>query len=321
MIETKNLTKKFGNFTAVENLSLSIDHGESYGFLGPNGSGKTTTILMLLGVLKPTSGEVKIEGQSVQTDSFNLKKKIGVVAEYQKYYDEMTAWEYIQFFADLYEVADKEAKANLLFDRLGLEKWKNVLIKGYSTGMQKKLGFARALIHSPQLLILDEPVSGLDPFSITQVRELLLDVKSKGCALLISSHILSEIEKLVDRVGIIYKGNLIAQDTMQGLRHMVGQRNYLQLSFKTINQAQIQTFAALSFVKKIETTSNQLKLFIDQDTEEYRAEIGQLILKNDLVVLELEKKEPNLEETFITITENNFKQIADQVSSTGEKNE
>jgi ABC-type multidrug transport system ATPase subunit len=187
--------------------------------------------------------------------------------------------------------------------------------------MQKKLGFARALIHSPQLLILDEPVSGLDPFSITQVRELLLDVKSKGCALLISSHILSEIEKLVDRVGIIYKGNLIAQDTMQGLRHMVGQRNYLQLSFKTINQAQIQTFAALSFVKKIETTSNQLKLFIDQDTEEYRAEIGQLILKNDLVVLELEKKEPNLEETFITITENNFKQIADQVSSTGEKNE
>ncbi len=321
MIETKNLTKKFGNFTAVNDLFLTIDHGESYGFLGPNGSGKTTTILMLLGVLKPTSGEVKIDGQSIQTDSFNLKKKIGVVAEYQKYYDEMTAWEYIQFFADLYEVADKETKANQLFECLGLEKWKNVLIKGYSTGMQKKLGFARALIHDPQLLILDEPVSGLDPFSISQVRELLLDVKASGCALLISSHILSEIEKIVDRVGIIYKGNLVAQDTMQGLRHMVGQRDYLQLSFQSITETQAQTFAALPFVQKMEKNAQQLKLFIDQDLPDYRVAIGDLILNNELVVLEMEKIKPNLEETFITITENNFKHIAQQVSPTGEQYE
>ena len=171
----------------------------------------------------------------------------------------MTAWEYIQFFADLYEVTNKEAKANQLFERLGLEKWKNVLIKGYSTGMQKKLGFARALIHDPQLLILDEPVSGLDPFSISQVRELLLDVKASGCALLISSHILSEIEKIVDRVGIIYKGNLVAQDTMQGLRHMVGQRDYLQLSFQSITETQAQTFAALPFVQKIGEERSAIK--------------------------------------------------------------
>ena len=321
MIETKHLTKKFGDFTAVNDLFLTINKGESYGFLGPNGSGKTTTIMMLLGVLKPTFGEVLVDGEPIRTNSFAVKKKIGVVTEYQKYYEEMSAWEYVQFFADLYEVEDKEKKANELFERLGLSKWKNVLVKGYSTGMKKKLGFARALIHSPELLILDEPVSGLDPFSISQVRELLMEVKKTGCSLLISSHILSEIEKIVDRVGIIYKGSLVAQDTMEGLRHMVGQRDYLKLDFESIDANQIKCFEKLPFVKEIEQSLNQVRLFVDEDLDTTRSEIGQCILDNQLVVMGMEKVEANLEETFITITENNFEVLTSQMTSKGNDNE
>lgn len=321
MIQTKHLTKKYGDFTAVEDLFLSIDKGESYGFLGPNGSGKTTTIMMLLGVLKPTYGEILVAGKPIKTDSFALKKKIGVVAEYQKYYEDMTAWEYVQFFADLYGVDNKEKQANELFERLGLLKWKDVLIKGYSTGMKKKLGFIRALIHSPELLILDEPVSGLDPFSISQVRELLMDVKSTGSSLLISSHILSEIEKVVDRVGIIYKGSLVAQDTMEGLRHLVGQQDYIKLDLYSIEEDALTSFDKLPFVQKIEQSENQLRLYINQDSDENRAAIGEIVLNHRLVVMGMEKVEADLEETFITITENNFKFIANQVESKGVSND
>lgn len=321
MIETTNLTKKFGNFTAVNNLSFSVKQGESYGFLGPNGSGKTTTLMMMLGVLKPTSGSVYINGEEVRTNSFSIKKKIGVVTEYQSYYENMSAWEYIQFFANLYEVESFEKNAADLLDRLDLLKWKNVLIKGYSTGMKKKLGFVRALIHDPEILILDEPVSGLDPFSIKQVRELLIDIKKTGCGLLISSHILSEIEKTVDRVGIIYNGRMVAEDTMDGLRQMIGQKEHILLEFKNLNESQAQIFLKLPFVKQMKQNESKLSLYLDEDSPENREMIGNCILQENLIIMNMNKIQTSLEETFITITEKNLSSITEKVQMNRNENE
>ncbi len=225
MIITENLTKKFGAFTAVDKLNLKINDGESYGFLGPNGAGKTTTLLMLLGIIQPTSGTVVIKDEPIQSDSFQIKRKIGVVAEYQTFYENMTAWEYVMFFANLYQVSNSKKRANELFEYVDLIRWKDMLISSYSTGMKKKLGFIRALVHSPELLILDEPVSGLDPFGIIQVRSLLTDEKEHGTTLIISSHILSEVERTADRVGIISRGKLILEDSMENIRRQVGEGN------------------------------------------------------------------------------------------------
>jgi ABC-2 type transport system ATP-binding protein len=305
MIVTKNLTKKYGNFTAVDQLNLSIEAGESYGFLGPNGAGKTTTLSMLLGILKPTSGEVFIKGESIRSDSFALKQKIGVVAEYQTFYERMTAWEYVLFFAQLFGVQKPEQRADELFHQLHLEQWKNLLISGYSTGMKKKLGFIRALIHSPELLVLDEPVSGLDPFGIIQVRGLLMAEKKRGCTLIISSHILSEVEQTADKVGILSNGKLILENSMDTMRSRVSGGDRINLSFATLDEPVYHQMAQLPFVQEISRDGNHVSLLTHADRD-YREDIGKFILHHQLVLLEMRKSETSLEEVFMTITESSL---------------
>ncbi|HEY59152.1 MAG TPA: ABC transporter ATP-binding protein [Anaerolineae bacterium] len=313
MIVTKNLTKNYGNLTAVDKINLTIHDGESFGLLGPNGAGKTTVLMMLLGILKPTSGEVLIDGMRIQTDSFTIKRRIGVVAEYQIFYDEMTAWEYLMFFAKLFEVENFETRANDLLARINLQEWKDVLVGGFSAGMKKKLSFIRALIHSPDYLMLDEPVSGLDPFGIIQVRELLSQEQKKGTTILISSHILSEVEKTVARVGIMANGHLIAQDFMNNLSYKVGRSEQVDMKFANLNKADVNAFTSLKVVKKAEQKGNSITLFIEMGANNSLEEIGKCILNRQLVVLNMQKKETSLEEAFITITKNNLDSFTDSM--------
>ena len=308
-IETSDLTKKFGKFVAVDTLNLTIEPGESYGFLGPNGAGKTTTLLMMLGIHKPTSGKVLINDTDVQSGSFALKNRIGVVAEYQSFYDEMSAWEYLMFFANLFKVSEPEKKGQALLEELGLWDWRDVLVGGYSTGMKKKLGFARALVHTPDLLILDEPVSGLDPFGIIQVREMLKSEQAKGCTLLISSHILSEVEKTVDQVGIIANGRLILQDKMETLRQRVAGSQNIELTFASIRDDDVAELRRLPFVTQIDQLDNHL-IIKTGDDQDYREPIGKTIMERKLVLLEMKKAEKSLEEAFVTITEQNLAHLA-----------
>jgi ABC-2 type transport system ATP-binding protein len=215
VLQTDALTRRFGAFTAVDGLNLEVRQGETYGFLGPNGAGKTTTLMMLAGVLRPTSGEVRLFGKRLSDDPFALKRRVGVVIEAQSYYDEMTAWEYLTFFARLYRAQDASKRGQTLLERLGLWEWRDTIIGGFSTGMQRKLALVRALLHAPELLILDEPVASLDPFSVKQVRELLLDEHAAGRTILISSHILSEIEH--DRPLVSSRAAVSVEDTMSSL--------------------------------------------------------------------------------------------------------
>ena len=302
MIQTTNLTKTFGPFMAVDHLNLKILPGETYGFLGPNGAGKTTTLLMILGILKPTEGEVHVFGEPVSSGSFSIKRRLGVVAEYQSFYDEMTAWEYLMFFSKLFEVEDPEKRIQELMGRIQLWKWRNVLLSGYSTGMKRKLGFVRALLHSPDVLILDEPVSGLDPFGVVQIREVLIDEHKAGKTILISSHILSEVERTADRVGIIAQGRLLVEDSMVNLRQKVGGCRRIELQALHPTEKLVQEIHALPFVDRIDR-ENDLMVIYTHDDADYRADLGRFLTSQGVVVQGMRALETTLEEAFITITE------------------
>jgi len=317
MIRTQNLTKKYNEFKAVDNLSLEVKEGEIYGFLGPNGAGKTTTILMLLGILKPTQGEVYLFGQNITKDFLSIKKKMGVVSEKQYLYKEMTAGEYLNFFADLYGVKNRKKKIDQLLEAVNLLEVRNRKLGAFSRGMQQKLGFARALLHDPQLLLLDEPVSGLDPTGIKQIRDLIEQENKKGRTIFISSHLLSEVERLCGKVGIINKGRLLAEDTMDNLRKRLTDVVELEIELTEAKKEIIDTLAAFDFIKGLKREENLLTIKVKADTD-YRAQISEAISQQGGVVLGIKKKEMSLEEAFITITEKNISLLTEKEKEAAE---
>lgn len=302
IVRTQGLTKVFGTFTAVDKVNLELHPGEIYGFLGPNGAGKTTTLMMILGVLARTSGTVEIFGKRMEDDPFALKRRIGVVIEAQNYYDEMTAWEYLTFFAKLYEAENAEKRARHLLERVNLWQWRDVVIGGYSTGMQRKLAIVRALLHSPDLLILDEPVASLDPYGVRQVRELLMEEHAAGRTILISSHILSEVERTTDRVGIIVRGKLLFEDTMENLRRRVSGERRIIVELVEPANGLVRELETLAFVNKVSEKAQELTIST-RDDKDYRAEVARAIAGHGGIVQAMRTIEPSLEEAFITITE------------------
>jgi len=317
MIRTQNLLKKYNEFKAVDNLSLEVKEGEIYGFLGPNGAGKTTTILMLLGILKPTQGEVYLFGQNITKDFLSIKKKMGVVSEKQYLYKEMTAGEYLNFFADLYGVKNRKKKIDQLLEAVNLLEVRNRKLGAFSRGMQQKLGFARALLHDPQLLLLDEPVSGLDPTGIKQIRDLIEQQNKKGRTIFISSHLLSEVERLCGKVGIINKGRLLAEDTMDNLRKRLTDLVELEIELTEGKKEIVDTLAAFDFIKGLKREENLLTIKVKAD-KDYRAQISEAISQQGGVVLGIKKKEMSLEEAFITITEKNISLLTEKEKEAAE---
>lgn len=309
VVEARGLHKRFGAFNAVNGLDLTIERGEMYGFLGPNGAGKTTSLRMLLGLLTPSAGAARLFGEPVGHDSFALKRRIGIAFEQQSFYEEMTAWEYLLFFGRLYAVENAEARTHALLERLNLLRFRDVLISSYSTGMQRKLSLARALLHSPELLVLDEPVSGLDPYGIKQFREILLEERAAGVTILISSHILSEIERTADRVGILARGRLIAEDTMESLRRRVRATRRLEIELAEHAAAIAPALRTMDGVKAARAEGNQL--FVETLVEpDQRAAVSRAITGMGGVILEMRTAELSLEETFIQLTESYIEQLA-----------
>ncbi len=225
MIEAKGLTKRYGDLVAVDNLELKVQPGEIFGFLGPNGAGKTTTIRMLAGLLIPTSGEVKVCGFDVQKEPVKVKSRIGFVPDTPNVYEKLTANELLQFVADLRKIPDSEAehKVQELFALFDLSERQNELLGGYSHGMKQKVIIAAALLGSPKVLFLDEPTVGLDPKSARLVKDVLVQFASEGGTVFLSTHILEIAERMCHRVGIIQKGKLLAEGTIEDLRKKVGQ--------------------------------------------------------------------------------------------------
>ncbi|NLK07892.1 MAG: ABC transporter ATP-binding protein [Firmicutes bacterium] len=305
MIQTEGLTKRFNDFTAVNNLSIHVDEGEIYGFLGPNGAGKTTTIMMLLGMERPTAGRIRLFGTDLAQDYFAIKRRVGVLSEFHYLYEDMTAKEYLQFFAKLYEVEQPARKIDEVLHRVALYNRRNELLGGYSKGMKQKLSMARALVHDPDILFLDEPQSSLDPYGIREVRDIIMEENAKGKTLFISSHILSEIERTCHRVGIIHSGKLLAEDSMEHLKEQVTEEIEIIVELEDVSSAVVSGIEELDFVKQVDSSSSGLRIKADVG-EDHRAQISKTIAETGGVVLSMQTKELSLEEAFVIITEQNL---------------
>ena len=211
VIELNNLSKEFDDLTAVSDLTVSIPSGEIYGLIGPNGAGKTTTIRMACGLLAPTQGEVRIAGIDVVQQPDQAQQYVGYLSDFFSVYEDLKVWEYLDYFAHAYKMQDAEIAGRIteVIGQVGLEVKRDALIRGLSRGMKQRLGIGRAIIHRPKVLLLDEPASGLDPKARFDLRNLLRGLRDQGTTVLISSHILTELEGFCTSIGIMEKGQLV----------------------------------------------------------------------------------------------------------------
>jgi ABC-2 type transport system ATP-binding protein len=238
MIKTEQLTKKFGSLTAVDNLSLSIEPGEFFAFLGPNAAGKTTTIKLLAGLLKPTSGRALIGGYDIQEEPTKARQLISYVPDFPFLYDKLQPMEFMLLVGQLYGMDRSEIlrASQDLFDLLHLDETRDQLIENLSHGTRQRVAIASALLHNPRVIIIDEPMVGLDPRSARVVKDLLKSRARQGVAVFLSTHILEVAEELADRIGILNRGRLIAVGTMSELREASGEMGALEDTFLALTR-------------------------------------------------------------------------------------
>lgn len=295
------VSKRFGAHTAVDGVSFQVRPGEIFGFLGANGAGKTTTILMLLGILPPSSGSIRILGQEMGERALTLKTRIGVVAEHQSLYGEMTAAEYLGFFADLYGVPNPRRRIKELLGALDLEDRTGSRVKTLSRGMQQKLATARALLHSPDLLVLDEPASGLDPRGISQLRDLITEQKRQGKTVFLSSHLLSEIEMTADRVAIIARGRIVMEGSMADIRRDLSPDTRYVLEYEGEDAVVLSSLRSVPDLRRAEPDGATIVLSVSSK-DDARAAISRAVAAAGGVVLGLTRQEMSLEEAFLAVT-------------------
>lgn len=223
MIELKNLTKRYGSLAAVHQLNLSVGRGEIFGFIGPNGAGKTTTLRVMAGILAPTEGSVMIDGISMAEEPVEAKRRIGFIPDRPFLYEKLTGMEFLKFTADVYGLKNGffPEKAETVLRQFSLQDWGDDLIESYSHGMKQRLIIAAAILHEPRVMIVDEPMVGLDPAGIRMVKGLLRDLGRKGTTIFMSTHTLAVAEDVCDRIGVIHKGRLIALGTIDELKRAV----------------------------------------------------------------------------------------------------
>lgn len=297
VLRTHNLSKEFKRFTAVSNLNMNIKRGEIYGFLGENGAGKTTTIRMIMGLIKASTGEIELFSKKVSRQNRDLLKRIGSMIEYPGFYPNLTAKENLEIHRRMIGVQDKECIANAL-KVTGIQDVKDKKVKEFSLGMKQRLGIARAILHHPEFLILDEPTNGLDPSGIKEIRELILDLCHKqGITFLISSHILSEIQQIATKIGIIHKGELLEEIEYDELQKR--NRHYINIRVDNDKKASIILEKELNISDYVVWEKNNLRVY---ENLEQASKINKILVSNDLCVDELSVKADSLEDYFLRLT-------------------
>ena len=311
MIRTNNLTKKYGDVTAVDSIDLNIPKGEIYGFLGPNGAGKTSTIMMLLGITRPTSGDIFLFDERYTPERLDLRKRIGVVPEKHPrgMWTWMTGVEYLELFADLFEVETAGRRIAHLLDQVQLTDAADRQIAGYSRGMLQKLSIVRALLPDPDILFLDEPISGLDPIGIKQIRDLIIAENREGRTIFISSHLLSEMEKVCHRIAIIHRGKLMAEDTMERLFLKLSEAREIEIDLESVPDGLPADLKELEFVMDVSVEGGTITVKVSKEGD-FRKPLSEFLIKKGLVPLRLAEKRFSLEEAFVTITSENVAQLA-----------
>lgn len=297
ILRTHNLTKEFKKFSAVSDLNMNIKQGEIYGFLGENGAGKTTTIRMIMGLMKETSGEIELFSEKPSRKNRDIYKRIGSIIEYPGFYPNLTAKENLEIHRRMMGVQDKDSIINSL-KITGIQEVKDKKVKEFSLGMKQRLGIARAILHHPEFLILDEPVNGLDPSGIKEIRELILDLcNNQGITFLISSHILSEIQQMATKIGIIHKGKLLEEIEYDELQKK--NRHYINIKVNDDKKASIILEQKLRISDYVIWEKNNLRVY---EKLEQASKVNKILVSNDLCVDELCVKEDSLEDYFLRLT-------------------
>ena len=299
ILKTYKLTKEFKNFSAVKNLNMNIKQGDIYGFLGENGAGKTTTIRMIMGLMKVTSGEIELFSEKDSKQNRNLLQRIGSMIEYPGFYPNLTAGENLEIHRRMMGMQDK----NCIIESLkitGIEDVKDKKVKEFSLGMKQRLGIARAMLHHPEFLILDEPTNGLDPGGIKETRELILDLcKTQGITFLISSHILSEIQQMATKIGIIHKGKLLEEIEYEELQRR--NRHYINIKVNDDKKASFILEQKLNIKDFVIWEKNNLRVY---ENLQQASKINNILVSNDIGIDELCVKVDSLEDYFLRLTKN-----------------
>lgn len=298
-IRVKNLYKVYGEQKAVNNISLSVSKGEIVGFLGPNGAGKSTTMKILTGYLKPTSGEVSVCDLDVVSQPLEVKKKIGYLPESNPLYYDMYVREYLGFIAGVHRLSDKKSAVNRVIDMVGLGPEQQKKIGQLSKGYKQRVGLAAALIYDPEVLILDEPTTGLDPNQIVEIREV---IRQQGInkTVLFSSHILQEVEAVCNRIIIINKGELVADNTLAALQS--GKENLQRILVEFAVAVDPGLFSSVFQPGEVQMLSGTRYQFSSANPELLRKQLRELSLKHDLDIIAMQSESQSLEIIFKELT-------------------
>ncbi len=300
VIETTNLTKRYKKLLAVNNLNLAVDENDVFGFLGPNGAGKTTTIKMMMGITKPTKGNVKILGYDIFNDSRKAKMQIGFVPDQFGFYPEFNAVEHLNYYASLFRIPKEERNKRIdkLLNMIGLSERKNSKVKTYSHGMRQRLVIAQALINKPKLLVLDEPTVGLDPKGSYETRELIKKL-GKETTIFISSHLLYEVQEICNRVGIINNGKMLKVDSIDNLTKL-GEGVDVQIECANINDRLINAVRDVGGVIDLSVNGNILKVKVKES--KIIPEIVATITKEGGRIKGVNEITQSLEDVFLRLT-------------------
>ncbi len=296
ILKTTNLTKTFKDKNVVSNVNMNIKKGEIYGFLGPNGAGKTTIMKLITNLVKPTEGEIEIFGEKLTNTSYEVLKRMGTIIEYPVFYDKVTGRDNLELHCEYMGYHNKEAIDKAL-DLVDLKDIENKAVKDYSLGMKQRLGIARAILTKPELLILDEPINGLDPIGIKDMRNLLRMLnKEYGMTILISSHILSEIEQIADTIAVINNGRLVEEVSMEEIR---GEKSeYIEIVTKDCSKAAFVLENNLN-ITNIRVEENTLIRIYDLRLSQN--EISKVLILNDVSIEAINKKNNSLEDHFLKL--------------------
>ena len=309
MIEVKNITKKYGSFTAVDNISFKIEEGEIIGLLGPNGAGKSTTMNMITGYIEPTEGEIKVEGYDISKKPKKAKSQIGYMPEGVPLYSDLTVKEFVTYMAELKKVDRKTRKEKVekIIKQTGLKDVEKKLTRNLSRGYKQRVSMAGALVGEPKILILDEPTVGLDPKQITEIRSLIKEL-GKTHTIILSSHILSEVSQICNKVIIINKGKIVAIDTPENLEKKVESNNTTYVTVEdTENKIEtmkekIPEIKDIKLIKENEDGTKEYVLESDKDVD-LRKIVFNEFAKENITIFEMKKADTTLEDAFMKLIE------------------
>jgi ABC-2 type transport system ATP-binding protein len=302
-VHTVGLTRSYGPMIALNSLDLTVNRGDLFGFIGSNGAGKTTTLRILATFLAPSSGAAQVLGHDVVRDADAVRHVIGYMPDFFGVYKDMEVTEYLDFFGACYKIptVQREKTVNDVLELVGLTEKKGALIGALSRGMQQRLGLARVLIHDPQLLLLDEPASGLDPRARIEMMAILQELQRLGKTIIISSHILSELQTLCNRVAIIEKGKLIYSGPVQGVRDQMASGLIVWVKVAAETDRAVELLKTRPEVAEVEPVDGRIKvLMVDHDTD--HSFVADTLVRGGLKLVGLQEDELGLEEVFLRVT-------------------